>query len=169
VTRTFTNTGGVENSLEAKTDLDSTKVGLLELHASNPVFGVPGLSRSRIENRSSITARSKVGVTTRVKRKFQGILVCFFGDEAAVMFEDKGEKVEYRLPADLLRKNGITVADQPFELIESEITENGAFSLHSKVVPLAPASSGTVEPLALTKAYRAKRDFLLKKSKERGS
>jgi hypothetical protein len=115
--------------------------------------------------RSTIGPRSKAGAIIRVKRKFQGILVCFSGDEAVVIFDSNGEKIEYRLPAELLRKNGVTVGDQPFELIESEITDDEEFALHSKVVPLAAASSGIIEPLALAKAYKAKRNFLLKKSK----
>ena len=81
------------------------------------------------------------------------------------MFDNKGESIEYWLPAELLRENGVTVNDQPFELVESEIKDGREFVLQSKIVPLATASSATIEPLPLSKAYTAKRDFLLKKSK----
>jgi len=86
-------------------------------------------------------------------------------NEAFVLFDNNGEKIEYRLPADLLRKNGVIVADQPFELVESEVTDSSGFALQSKIAPLADATSGTIEPLALTKVYKAKRNFLLRKSK----
>jgi len=161
---TFTSTIGVYRPLEANREPDYSEVGNFEVHAANAIFG-DFWSRTQAARPPSVAPRSKAGVTTRVKRKLQGILISFSGDEALVMFDDSGERIEYWLPADLLRKNGVIVADQPFELVESEVTDSSGFTLQSKIAPLADASSGTIEPLALTKVYKAKRDFLLRKSK----
>jgi hypothetical protein len=136
--------------LEANREADRSEAGNFEVQAANATF--EGFWwQTQAARPSAVAPRSKAGVTTRVKKKLQGILVSFSGDEALVMFDNNGERIEYWLPADLLRKNGVVVSDQPFELIESEITDGPEYALQSKIIPLATASSGSIEPLALTK------------------
>ena len=162
--RTVTSTSGLYRPPEAITEHGRVEPGSFEVNPANAIFGVLS-PKARAVRPPSVVSRPRAGVTTRVKKKLQGILVSFSGDEALVMFDSNGQGIEYWLPAELLRKNGVTVNDQPFELIESEITDGQEFLLQSRIAPLAAASSGTIEPLALSKAYKAKRDFLLKKSK----
>jgi hypothetical protein len=142
--------------------------GTFEVTVASPTFGVP-LAKTEAARPASVVYRSRAGVIKRVKRKIQGILVSFSGDEALVLFDSDGKGIEYWLPAELLRKNGVTVHDQPFELIESEIIDGHEFILQSSITALATQSSGTIEPLDLQKSYKAKRDFLLKKSKSRAA
>jgi hypothetical protein len=142
--------------------------GTFEVTVANPTFGVP-FAKTEPARPASVVYRSRAGVTKRVKKKIQGILVSFSGDEALVLFDSDGKAIEYWLPAELLRKNGVTVYYQPFELIESEIIDGHEFILQSSITPLATESSGTIEPLDLQKSYKAKRDFLLKKSKSRAA
>jgi hypothetical protein len=159
-----TSTSGLYRPAEAVMERGRMESGSFEVNPANAIFGVLS-PKIKADRPPSVVSRSRAGVTTRVKKKLQGILVSFSGDEALVMFDSNGQGIEYWLPAELLRKNGVTVNDQPFELIESEITDGQEFLLQSRIAPLAAASSGTIEPLALSKAYKAKRDFLLKKSK----
>ena len=113
-----------------------------EMKAAAPVFGELTFSTAVGQSPSSRISRSRNSARTRVKRKLRGILISFSGEDAIVIFESKGERFEYVLPSDLLRKNRVTVAYQPFELIETEVTDNDGAFLQSKVVPLAEASSG---------------------------
>jgi hypothetical protein len=101
-------------------------------------------------------------IKKRTNLKVRGILLGFFGEEAKVAFDVRGEPLEYWLPAKLLRKNGVTAEDQPFELVEGERQLVAGFESYTKIVALARASSSELQPLPLDKAYKAKLKFILK-------
>jgi hypothetical protein len=101
-------------------------------------------------------------IKEKTYRKVRGILLGFFGEEAKVAFDVRGEPMEYWLPAKLLRKNGVTAEDQPFELVEGERQLAAGFEFYTNIVALDRASSGTLQPLPLNKAYKAKLKFILK-------
>jgi hypothetical protein len=104
-----------------------------------------------------LASRKDHDAKERVVRKFQGILLGFTGDEALVVFKSGNESFEYYLSAPLLKRNGVTVIDQPFEFIEGERVMSGPqVELFTRVVPLAPANSATSSGLALPPETRAK-------------
>ncbi len=107
------------------------------------------------------------GTKTRIKRKISGFLRYLEGNRARVVFDDgHGEPVEYYLSADLLRENGVTVPQQPFELIEAvrylSETETEHFT---KITPLALASSAQIETLDLPEETRTNIQYVLGKLK----
>jgi hypothetical protein len=96
-------------------------------------------------------------VKQRVRRKLQGILLRFVEDEALVAFESGNESFEYYLNASLLRRNGVTAVQQPFELIEGERTLPGPqVEQFTRLLPLAPAKSAVTSALTLPKETREK-------------
>ena len=101
-------------------------------------------------------------IKKKTNLKVRGILLGFFAEEAKVAFDVGGEPLEYWLPAKLLRKNGVTAEDQPFELVEGERQLVAGFEFYTKIVALARASSSELQPLPLNKAYKAKLKFILK-------
>jgi hypothetical protein len=62
----------------------------------------------------------------------------------------------------LLRKNGVTAENQPFELIEGEREIGTGFEFYTNIVPLADPSASKLEQLPLNKSYKAKLKFILK-------
>jgi len=72
---------------------DRSEGGKFEVKAANTAFGELS-AKTEVARTPSVVSRSKAGVTIRVKKKLQGILVSFSGDEALVMFDNKGESVE---------------------------------------------------------------------------
>lgn len=105
------------------------------------------------------------GEKIRIKRKVSGFLRCFEGNRARVIFEDdKGKPTEYYLPADLLTGNGVTVPQQPFELIEAVRIISGYESEHfTRVKPLAAASSAKNAPLDLPEQAKDDLKYILRR------
>ena len=101
----------------------------------------------------------------RIKRKVSGFLRFFEADRARVVFDDgNGNPVEYYLSADLLRENGVTTPQQPFELIEAVRIISTEESEHfTKVNPMAPASSAQIAPLDLPEQTRNDLQYILRK------
>lgn len=61
----------------------------------------------------------------RVLRRFDGVLLEMGGEDAKVALFEKRQKYEYWLPAGPLRKAGIEVRGQPFEMDECEAIGQG--------------------------------------------
>jgi hypothetical protein len=112
------------------------------------------------------TPKRNFSTKERFLRKYQGILLSFEGDEAQVLFKSGDESYEYYLSASLLRKNGVTIVQQPFELLEGERTyPDSSIELFNKVIPLAPADSATISPIKLSSESQQKLDFIFKELK----
>jgi len=75
-------TTGVLDVLDPSTGYESSRREQFETHAANPVFGDTGVSRAGGDGTRFAISRPKAGATTRVKRKFQGILVPFVGERS---------------------------------------------------------------------------------------
>jgi hypothetical protein len=116
---------------------------------------------------SQKTAKPVRGTKTRIKRKISGFLRYVEGTRARVVFDGgNGEPVEYYLSADLLKENGVTVPQQPFELIEAVRFFSETESEHfTKITPLALASSAQIETLDLPEETRNNSQYVLGKLK----
>jgi hypothetical protein len=124
--------------------------------------GGPRLENATLARRIALERGNKIKEKTNLK--VRGILLGFFGEDAKVAFNVRGEPLEYWLPAKLLSKNGVTAKNQPFELLESERQVGDSYQFYTTIVALARASSSKLQPLPLSKAYKAKLKFILKSS-----
>lgn len=105
----------------------------------------------------------------RIKRKLVGFLRYFEGNRARVVFDCGNDNpIEYYLSADLLSENGVTVPQQPFELIEAVRFLSETESEHfTKIKPLAPASSAQIRPLDLPEETREDIQYIYRKLKSK--
>jgi hypothetical protein len=101
----------------------------------------------------------------RIKRKVTGFLRFVEGNRARVVFDaGNGEPIEYYLSAELLKQNGVTVPQQPFELIEGvRLLSKTEAEQFTKITPLAPASSAQIEPVDLPAETRSNIQYILAK------
>jgi hypothetical protein len=90
-------------------------------------------------------------------RRLQGFLIEMHGEESKVAVEENGELIEYYFPSQLLRKNGLTLKNQPFELDEF-LTDS---ALVFEIRPLARAENATTAAISLDPERRRKMDLLL--------
>jgi hypothetical protein len=125
------------------------------------------LSTGRTSSQKTAKPVQYPGTKTRIKRKISGFLRYLEGTRARVVFDDgNGEPVEYYLSADLLKENGVTVPQQPFELIEAVRFFSETESEHfTKITPLALASSAQIETLDLPEETRNNIQYVLGKLK----
>jgi len=85
------------------------------------------------------------------------------GQDARVAFIENGNAIVYDMPADCLRKSGIGLKNQPFQMDEIEMqTENGSV-VGYLFQPLAGASDAYVETLNFDSERKRKRDLILRK------
>ncbi|MBI2925925.1 MAG: hypothetical protein HYY24_09500 [Verrucomicrobia bacterium] len=99
----------------------------------------------------------------RTKRRLKGFLVEFQSDEARVAFVENGETVFYDLPADQIRRAGIKVRNQPFQMDEIETEdEHGCLIVGYRFLPLAQPSDAYIETLDFDDERKRKRDLILK-------
>ena len=104
---------------------------------------------------------SKVEVKNPLRR-MQGFLIETHGEESRVAIEENGELVEYYFPSELLRKNGLTLKNQPFEL--DEYITNSA--LVFEILPLAREEHAITAAISLDPERRRKMDLLLGESED---
>jgi hypothetical protein len=90
-------------------------------------------------------------------RRLEGFLIETHGDESKVVLEEEGQMVEYFFPAELLKKNGVTLKNQPFEL--DEFMEDA--SLIFEIRPLADREHASASGIPLDPDRRRKLDMLL--------
>jgi hypothetical protein len=158
----------------------SSDAGNLEAFHTQNIARAPEVTKSVVESsaahrveQSSLARLAGLEQRRNIKqktyRKVRGILLGFFGEEAKVAFDVRGEPLEYWLPAKLLRKNGVTMEDQPFELIEGERQLGTSVEFYTHIMALADASSSTMEPLPLEKSYEAKLKYILKSPSQKGA
>lgn len=98
----------------------------------------------------------------RVLRRLRGFLVEHNGLEARVAFVENGETILYELPADQLRRSGVLVKNQPFEMDEVEIKSEDGLIIGYRFRPLAKPSDARIEPLEINDERRRKRDAIFK-------
>jgi hypothetical protein len=93
----------------------------------------------------------------------KGFLIELQSDEARVGFVENGRTIVYDLPADPLRRAGVTLRNQPFQMdeIESE-GKDGSITVGYRFLPLASRSDAYIETLSLDQERRRKRDLIFK-------
>lgn len=119
-------------------------------------------SGTRALKRSSAIRRKE-----RINRKLAGFLRFVEGNRARVVFDaGDGEAVEYYLSAELLKQNGVTVPQQPFELIEGvRFLSETEVEQFTRITPLAPASSAQIAQLDLSEETKSNIQYVLSKLK----
>lgn len=97
------------------------------------------------------------------KRRLKGFLVELQGNEARVAFVENGETTFYDMPADQIRRAGIEVRNQPFQMDEVETQdENGNLIVGYRFLALAKPSDAYIETLKFDDERRRKRALILK-------
>ena len=115
----------------------------------------------RVRNLDTRVARSFDDVR-RVKRRLMGFLVQLEGRAARVAFVEGGETVLYFLPAEDLRKAGITEESQPFEMDEVEIKTESGLIVGYEYRPLARRHDAFRDSFELDAERARKRDLIFK-------
>ena len=93
----------------------------------------------------------------------RGFLVEFQSNEARVAFVENGETILYDLPAEQLRKAGIKVRNQPFQMDEVEIDMGSAgVVIGYHFTALAKTSDAYIETLDFDEERKRKRALILK-------
>jgi hypothetical protein len=98
----------------------------------------------------------------RVLRRLEGFLMEMEKDEARVAFVEDGRVTPYDMPADQLRRSGIVVKNQPFQMDEIELKLEGGLVVGYRFEPLAKPSDAYIEPLNFDAERKRKRDLILK-------
>jgi len=99
----------------------------------------------------------------RVVRRLRGLVLDNQGESWLVGFEVKGELVEYELPAERLRKHGIKMRHQPFEMDEVVSVDPEVEAKGYRFRPLAGPNEAFVEELSLDPERQRLRDLIFAK------
>jgi hypothetical protein len=99
---------------------------------------------------------------TRILRRMTGFLVEMGTQEARVAFIDNGQQILYDLPADQLRKSGVEIKNQPFQMDEIEVSTDEGLIVGYRFQPLAKKTDAYIETLNFDKDRRRKRALILK-------
>lgn len=99
----------------------------------------------------------------RVVRRLRGLVLDNHGDSWLVGFDVKGELVEYELPAARLRKHGITMRHQPFQMDEMESLDPEVEAKGYRFRALAGPDEAFVEELTLDPERQRLRDLIFAK------
>ena len=109
------------------------------------------------------TSRSERKSQSRVLRRISGFLTEMNGKDARVAFVENGEVILYDMPAEQLRRSGIEIANQPFQMDEIEMQTDDGLVVGYRFQPLAKASDAYIETLNFDEERKRKRDLILKK------
>ena len=129
-------------------------------HASTSLEGVVRAQRlsERRERKADEGARP-----WRVVRRLRGLVLDNQGESWLVGFEVKGELVEYEMPADQLRKHGITMRHQPFQMDEVVSVDPDVEAKGYRFRPLAGSNEAFLEELNLDPERQRLRDLIFAK------
>jgi hypothetical protein len=96
-------------------------------------------------------------------RRLKGFLVKVQGEDARVAFVENGQTILYDLPAEQLRRAGITAENQPFQMdeVEMQAGDDGWF-VGYRFLPLAKLFDAYIETLNLDDERKRKRDLIFK-------
>lgn len=131
------------------------------LHSYGERFAVGDALEFRSLEKSAVSRRSREAI--RTKRRLKGYLVEMQAGEATVSFVENSQQFLYDLPADQLRRAGVTQRNQPFEMDEIEMeSPDGALIVGYKFKALARREDAYIEPLQFDEKRKQKRDLVLK-------
>lgn len=130
------------------------------IHAPTSVEGVSRVRRisERRERKANESARP-----WRVIRRLRGLVLDNQGESWLVGFEVEGELIEYELPAERLRKHGIMMRHQPFEMDEVVSMDPEVEAKGYRFRPLAGPNEAFVEELSLDQERQRLRDLIFAK------
>jgi hypothetical protein len=114
-------------------------------------------------------ARSEQKQQPRVLRRLQGFLLEIQGADARVALVENEHVFQYDLPADLLRRSGIEMMNQPFQMDEIEMRTDQGLVTGYRFQPLANASDAYLDTLNLNDDRKRKRDLILREFAENQS
>lgn len=101
--------------------------------------------------------------TVNVRRRLKGFLVELQSNEARVAFVEGDQIIYYDLPAEQIRRAGIEIRNQPFQMDEIDTEdEDGNFITGYRFLPLAQKSDGFIETLNFDDERKRKRELILK-------
>lgn len=103
--------------------------------------------------------------SVHIKRRLRGFLVELpdATQEARVAFVENGEMIPYDLPAEPIRKAGIILPNQPFEMDEIETQgEDGSFTVSYRYKALAKPADAYIQTLNFDDERKRKRALILK-------
>lgn len=141
-------------------DAPSTETTRLAYYSSE-TFARPETVRFRPAEREVPHRLTREAV--RTKRRLKGFLIEIQSDEARVSFVENGRTFIYDLPADPLRRAGVTMRNQPFQMDEIEGEgEDGSVTIGYRFLALASRSDAYIETLSFDQERRQKRDLILK-------
>jgi len=99
----------------------------------------------------------------RVLRRFHGFVIEFHEQTARVALVQEGKTFPYDLPAEQLRKQGIELQNQPFQMDEVEVeTGDGRTMVGYQFLALAKTSDAYIETLELDEERIRKRDLIFR-------
>lgn len=99
----------------------------------------------------------------RVVRRLRGLVLDNQGESWLVGFDVNGELVEYEMPAERLRKHGIKMRHQPFEMDEVVSVDPEVEAKGYRFRPLAGTDEAFVEELTLDPERQRLRDLIFAK------
>lgn len=99
----------------------------------------------------------------RVVRRLRGLVLDNQGESWLVGFDVNGELVEYEMPADRLRKHGIKMRHQPFEMDEVVSVDPEVEAKGYRFRPLAGTDEAFVEELTLDPERQRLRNLIFAK------
>lgn len=133
------------------------------MHTYAGTFAQGELLRFRPAQITSKKDRFRRHQEVRVKRRLKGFLVELLSNEARVAFVENGELIFYDLPAEQLRRAGIEVRNQPFQMDEVEVEdEDGNCIVGYRFLALAKPSDAYIETLRFDEERKRKRALVLK-------
>lgn len=133
------------------------------IHSYGGSFAHSESLQFRPAQKSSSKDDSRRRQAVRVKRRLKGFLVELQGNDARVAFVEDGETILYDLPADQIRRAGIEVRNQPFQMDEVETEdEQGNPIVGYRFLALAKPSDAYIETLNFDEERKRKRALVLK-------
>lgn len=132
------------------------------IHSYGGTFAHSESLRFRPAQKSSMKDDARKPKAVRVKRRLKGFLVELQSNEARVAFVENEDTIFYDLPADQIRRAGIKLRNQPFQMDEIETEdENGNLIVGYRFVALAMPSDSYIETLNFDEELKRKRAFVL--------
>ena len=114
-------------------------------------------------SRSATSTHKGSQLQKRVLRRIRGFLIENQGRESRVAFVENDQPIQYYLPTDQLSKNGIVAENQPFEMDEVEIHDNGQVIVGYTFRALAKPSDSFSDSFDLNDDLKQKRKLIFKR------
>lgn len=105
--------------------------------------------------------KSKYELNKKTLKRLRGFVYEFSGSDVIVVFIENGNEYKYTMPKNLLKKNGITELNQPFEMNELEIEDKDGLYLKTTFKPIAASNISTIVSFELSEEEKEMRKRVL--------